>query len=55
MAVFELDAPENLDQEGNALREAGRYHCVVLGIEENPTNRDGKKIDNAVFRASLSV
>ena len=55
MAVLEFDAPENLDQEGNGLREAGKYHCVVLRVEENPTNKDGKMIDNAVFRASLAI
>jgi len=53
--AMEFDAPENFDQEGNGLREAGKYHCVVLSIEENPTNKDGKLIDNAVFRASLAV
>lgn len=53
--AMEFDAPENFDQEGNGLREPGKYHCVVLGIEENPTNKDGKLIDNAVFRASLAV
>lgn len=53
--VMEVDAPENFDQEGNGLREPGKYHCVVFGIEEDPTNRDGKLIDNAVFRASLAV
>jgi len=53
--AMEFDAPENFDQEGNGLREPGKYHCVVLAIDENPTNRDGKLIDNAVFRASLAV
>jgi hypothetical protein len=53
--AMEFDAPENFDQERNGLREAGKYHCVVLAIEENPTNKDGKLIDNAVFRASLAV
>lgn len=53
--ALEIDAPEDFDQEGNVLRAAGRYHCIVVAVEENPTNRDGKLIDNAVFRASLSV
>lgn len=53
--ALEFDAPENFNQEGNGLREAGKYHCAVLAIEENPTNKDGKLIDNAVFRASLAV
>lgn len=52
---MEFDAPESFDQEGGGLREAGKYHCVVLAVEENPTNKDGKLIDNAVFRASLAV
>lgn len=53
--AMEFDAPEDFSQEGNGLREAGKYHCVVLAVEENPTNKDGKLIDNAVFRASLAV
>jgi len=53
--ALELDCPESFDQEGDRLREPGKYHVVVLGVEENPTNKDGKLIDNAVFRASLSV
>jgi hypothetical protein len=53
--AWEMDAPENLDQEGNGLREAGKYHVVVLKVEENPTNKDGKLIDNAVFRGFFSV
>lgn len=53
--AMEFDAPEDFSQEGNGLREAGKYHCVVLAIEENPTSKDGKLIDNAVFRASLAV
>jgi hypothetical protein len=52
---MEFDAPEDFSQEGNGLREAGKYHVVVLSVEENPTNKDGKLIDNAVFRASLAV
>ena len=53
--AFEMDCPESFEQEGDRLREPGKYHVVVLGVEENPTNKDGKLIDNAVFRASLSV
>jgi hypothetical protein len=53
--AFEMDCPESFDQEGDRLREPGKYHVVVLGLEENPTNKDGKLIDNAVFRASLAV
>jgi hypothetical protein len=53
--ALEMDAPENLDQEGTGLREPGKYHAVVLEIDENPTTRDGKLIDNAVFRASMAV
>jgi len=53
--AFEMDCPESFDQEGDRLRTPGKYHVVVLGVEENPTNKDGKLIDNAVFRASLAV
>ena len=53
--ALEFDAPESFDQEGNRLQVDGKYHVLVLAIDENPTNKDGKLIDNAVFRASLSV
>lgn len=53
--AFEMDCPESFDQEGDRLRTPGKYHVVVLGVEENPTNKDGKLIDNAVFRANLAV
>lgn len=53
--AFEMDAPENQEQEGPELKEAGKYHCAVLSIDENPTTNEGKLIDNAVFRADCCV
>lgn len=37
------------------LDQPGTYHMIVMGIDENPTKRDGGLIDNAFFRASLTV
>lgn len=52
---FEMEAPDSFEQEGEGLKQAGKYHSVVLGVEENPTTKDGKLIDNAVFRARCLV
>ena len=40
---------------GKFLAEPGTYHMVILEMTETPTKRDGTLIQNAAFRATMSV
>lgn len=40
---------------GKFLSDDGTYHLLITGMEEVPTKKDGAPIDNAAFRAELSV
>jgi len=45
----------DLTTGGSFLSEPGSYHLVVTDVTEHPTKKDGSLIDNAMFKASLSV
>jgi hypothetical protein len=40
---------------GKYLAEPGTYHMAILDVTETPTKRDGTLINNAAFRATMSV
>jgi len=45
MSGFDFDQSESIENSLPYLREAGKYHVVVTGLDSSPATRDGRPLD----------
>ena len=45
MSGFDFDQSESVESSLPYLREPGKYHVVVTGLDPNPATRDGRPLD----------